>query len=110
MTDSAPDTQFDENTSAAPAPRKSNNFYFFLGMAIGAAPPLLLSIYSFQQFEDYSASLPPDAVRCGTPIIVPMALIVFVTPITALIGGGISLLLVVIFRTKGQNQTSEIKP
>lgn len=87
MQDSAPVIPIHNNTFAPPDSSIPKAFWFFAGMVIGAAPPLLLSIYHIQQFEDYTASLPPDAVVCGMPMMVPFMLIFFVTPITALFGG-----------------------
>ena len=68
---------------------------------IDAAHPVLLAGFFIHQFSAYQATLPPDTAVCGTPLLLPVCLVLFVAPITGLFCGCVALLLVVITQKTG---------
>ncbi|MCH9654305.1 MAG: hypothetical protein K0U86_18655 [Planctomycetes bacterium] len=101
MNDTSTHSSIDDHSSESPAPPRSKILWFFIGMTIGAVPPLLLAGYFLQQFSAYRATLPPDVGVCGTPLLLPIGLVLFVAPITGLYGGSVGLLFVVITQQRG---------
>ncbi|QDU08761.1 hypothetical protein [Gimesia aquarii] len=93
MNDTSPHSPIDDHSSESPTPLNSKLLRFFIGMTIGGSLPLLLAGYFISQFSAYTATLPPDSAICGTPLLLPFVLIVFVTPIMGLVTGGVALLI-----------------
>ena len=83
------------SSESAPEPnsqlRSSKIKRFALGACIGFAPPGFLGGYGLYQFNAYVASAPPGDFICGNGAIGPTLLIIFVAPLTALVGGVIAL-------------------
>lgn len=91
--DTSPHSPIDDHSSESPSPLKSRLLRFLIGITIGASLPLLLAGYSISQISAYHATLPPDSAVCGTPLLLPFVLIVFVAPMMGLMSGGVALLL-----------------
>lgn len=66
---------------------------FLIGGAIGAAPPGLVGALGMYQFSVYAASLPPGQFVCGNGTLGPVLLVVFIAPLTGLVGAAIALAL-----------------
>ncbi|WP_417388368.1 hypothetical protein [Gimesia sp.] len=96
MNDTSPDAAKDESTPDIDEIWLSRIRWFLAGALLGASIPIMLAVYQIQQFSAYTATLPPGTAVCGMPMLIPIALILFVAPIMGLIGGGTGLLLVVI--------------
>jgi len=96
MNDISPGTAKDESTMDTSEIWLTRIKWILAGAATGASIPIMVGVYLIQQFSAYTATLPPDSGVCGMPMIIPIALFVFVAPIMGLIGGGTGLLLVVI--------------
>lgn len=96
MNDTSPDPAKDESTPDTNEIWLTRIRWILAGALLGASIPIMLGVYQIQQFSAYTATLPPGTAVCGMPMIIPIALILFVAPIMGLIGGGTGLLLVVI--------------
>jgi|TARA_R110001592_G_scaffold343251_1_gene633585 hypothetical protein len=96
MDDASPDAAKDESTTDTDEIWLTRIRWFLAGAMLGASIPVMLGVYLIQQFSAYTATLPPGTAVCGMPMLIPIALFVFVAPIMGLIGGGTGLLLVVI--------------
>lgn len=76
------------DAAAEQAPGERRRRYWTLwGACVAGIPPEAMGAYGWYQFNAYLKTLPAGEATCGTPMLGPLMLIVFVGPICGLIGG-----------------------